>query len=324
MLIGAVLAQVIPPGILESSGSDGGGGEAPAKASGSIADALVDFFNARLPGLPEWANISLARIILVVATIVVAWLALGAVRYLVMGLGKRVMESRLGAESRGRADTLANLFFSISKYVVYFLAFITALYQANINPTPFLGGAAVVGLAIGFGSQDLVKDVVTGIFILVENQFSMGDYVDLGGKSGVVVGMSVRMVTIKDDQGRLHNLPYRSISVVSNSSRTGAVLVAEIFLADKSDEAAAPGAIERVLEILSAQMKPMIKRFEVVGVINPGTRQSLLRARVNCRPNRVEIVKAELERVVREEFAAEEIEIKKDLVRFYSAPYNAA
>ncbi len=292
-------------------------------ASRSLADSLAAYIG-HLWSLPAWVNIAAARMLLVIATFVAAWLALCVVRYLITGIGRRMLEGRLGAESRGRAETLAQLFFSISKYVIYFLAFITALYQANVNPAPFLGGAAVIGLAVGFGSQDLVKDVVTGIFILIENQFSIGEYVDLGGKSGVVVGMSVRRVTIRDDNGRLHNLPYRSITVVSNSSRARAAVVADVYLAKVSDEAAAPGVLQNVLALLRVQMKPMIKDFAVKGIINPGTRQNLVRAVVKCRPNRVDIVKGEIERVLKEEFAAAGIEIKDGLIRFYSAPREAA
>lgn len=287
----------------------------------SLAASLAAYLDG-IWNLPAWVNISVARLILVVATLVVAWLALRLVKYLIMGIGKRVLTRKFDVQARQRAQTLAQLFYSMAKYIVYFLAFITALYQASINPAPFLGGAAVIGLAVGFGSQDLVKDVVTGIFVLIENQFAIGEYVNLGGKSGIVTGMSVRVVTVRDDQGRLHNLPYRSISVVSNFSRSGAALISDVFLANPGDGEKAGKLLDDCLAALSKELAPMIRTYAVEGVVNPGTPQALVRVRVNCRPNRAEFIQAEVTSRIKEVLAAGSVEIKNGLVRTYSAPHG--
>ena len=287
----------------------------------SLADSLAAYLDG-IWNLPAWASITTARMILVVATLVAAWLALRIVKYLIMGLGKKVLTRKFDMQALPRAHTLAQLFYSMAKYVVYFLAFITALYQASINPAPFLGGAAVIGLAVGFGSQDLVKDVVTGIFVLVENQFAIGEYVDLGGKSGVVTDMSVRIVTIRDDQGRLHNLPYRSISVVSNFSRSGAAMISDVFLANPEDGEKAHKLLDDGLATLSKELSPMIRTYAVEGIVNPGTPQALVRVRVNCRPNRAEFIQAEVTSRIKEVLAAGAVEIKNGLVRAYSAAHE--
>jgi len=320
MLITAQLAAAAAAAGAAEGAAEGGAGAGGVETS--LASSLAAYING-LWDLPAWASITLARLILVVATLVAAWLALRLVRYLILGVGKAVLVRKIGGKARQRAQTLAQLFYSMAKYVVYFLAFVTALYQANVNPAPFLGGAAVVGLAVGFGSQDLVKDVVTGIFVLVEDQFAIGEYVNLGGKAGVVTGMSVRMVTIRDDQGRIHNLPYRSISVVSNFSRSGAATIADVFLANPEDGQKAADTIEEALAALSKELSPMIRTYAVEGVLNPGTPQAFVRVRVNARPNRSDFVQSEVSGRIREVLAARSIGIKNDLIRTYGAPHEA-
>lgn len=313
-----VMAQMLAAVAATEAAAEGAGA---VKLETSLADSLAAYLDG-IWNLPAWASITTARLILVVATLVAAWLSLRIVKYLIMGLGKKVLTRKFDVQALQRAQTLAQLFYSMAKYVVYFLAFITALYQASINPAPFLGGAAVIGLAVGFGSQDLVKDVVTGIFVLIENQFAIGEYVDLGGKSGVVTGMSVRVVTIRDDQGRLHNLPYRSISVVSNFSRAGAAMISDVFLANPEDGEKAHKLLDDCLATLSKELAPMIRTYAVEGIVNPGTPQALVRVRVNCHPNRAEFIQAEVTSRIKEVLAAGAVEIKNGLVRAYSAAHE--
>ncbi len=287
----------------------------------SLTGSLVTYVQTRT-GMPEWASITIVRGLLVILTLVAAWVVLRLAQTLILGAGRKVLEARLGDDSRRRAETLSFLFFSMAKYVIYFMAFITALYQSGLNPAPFLGGAAVVGLAVAFGSQDLVKDVVTGIFILVENQFAIGEYIDLGGKAGVVSEMSVRMVTIRDDQGRLHNLRYGTIKVVSNLSRSGAGLVADVFLTAGSDEKKAVEKCREAVGALARELDPIISEQEVEGVVNSGTSFALIRIKLKCRPNRVDLVQSELKERITFIFKADEIEIREGRIRFFTSPYH--
>ncbi len=302
--------------------SAAGSQDVAAPTEASLAASLAAHLDS-VWDVPFWMSIAAARLILIVATFVAAWLVMRVARYLIMSIGKRMLTHKLPDAARQRVQTLTELFFSITRYVVYFMAFITALYQANINPAPFLGGAAVVGLAVGFGSQDLVRDIVTGIFVLVENQFAIGDYIDLGVKAGVVTGMTVRVVTIRDDQGRLHNLPYRSINVVSNFSRSGAAMIFDVFLAKPADGPAADRVVSEALEGLSTELAPMIRAFTVEGVINPDTPLACLRVRINARPSRVDFVQAEVIARIKEVLASESIDLKSGLIRTYSVPQAA-
>ncbi|MHC4715102.1 MAG: mechanosensitive ion channel family protein, partial [Planctomycetota bacterium] len=297
---GAAAAMAAQQAVADAAKDAGGAAPVEESLASSIARYLGGIWAA-----PGWLNIVLARLVLILATFVVAWLVLKVVKYLLTVIGRRILEVRLGLESRKRAQTLAQLFYSIARYVIYFLAFITALYQANINPAPFLGGAAVIGLAVGFGSQDLVKDIVTGIFILIENQFSVGEYVNLGGKTGVVTAMTVRTVTVRDDQGRIHNLPYRSITVVSNFTRSSAALILDVFLAEPAAGEKAAKVLEGALNVLLRELSPMARACLVEGVVNPGTPQAHVRCRIETRPNRVEFLQAQAADRIKQVLAAE-------------------
>lgn len=124
--------------------------------------------------------------------------------------------------------TLAGIIYSVSVFVIIFFAVIEILQQLNINIAPLLASAGVVGLAIGFGAQTLVKDVINGFFILVENQYDIGDVVRLAGVSGTVEDMTLRRTTLRDADGTLHVVPNSEIKIVSNLTRDWAQVALHI------------------------------------------------------------------------------------------------
>lgn len=115
------------------------------------------------------------------------------------------------------------LLFSLSKsalrYFVFFIMLITVLQQLGVNITAILASAGILGLAISFGAQNLVRDIISGIFIVIENQFTIGDEVKILGIKGKVEKMSLRMTVIKDEDGTTHTIPNGNVSVVQNLSR---------------------------------------------------------------------------------------------------------
>ncbi|MCC6446823.1 MAG: mechanosensitive ion channel family protein [Armatimonadetes bacterium] len=145
----------------------------------------------------------------------------------------KIMNSILGSLSRregregegeqeaklARLLTLGTLIRSIGSYILFFIAGIMLLEAFGLKPMSVLATAGVAGLAVGFGAQRLVRDVITGFFILLENQFSVGDYVTIGTASGVVEEMGMRITKIRDDTGRLVILSNGDIVQVINHSR---------------------------------------------------------------------------------------------------------
>ncbi len=115
--------------------------------------------------------------------------------------------------------TLSGVMYSTGIFIVVFFACMQVLNTIGINMGPLLASAGVAGLAIGFGAQTLVKDVVTGFFILIENQYEVGDTVKIADRTGVVEVMSLRRTILRDANGSIHTIPNSSISVVTNLTR---------------------------------------------------------------------------------------------------------
>lgn len=149
------------------------------------------------------------------------------------------VEYRLNASSgkapTPREKTLLNLFKNAFTVALVIFGLMLALAQIGVNIAPLLAGAGVVGLAIGFGAQKLVQDIITGIFIQFENVMNEGDVVEAAGKSGVVEKLTIRSVTIRDMTGTVHLIPFSSVDQVSNMMRGFSFYVSEVEIAYDSD-----------------------------------------------------------------------------------------
>lgn len=134
------------------------------------------------------------------------------VKRLVKGLSER--DGPIAARMH-RVDTLAGVVRNAGTVAIWSLVLITFLSELGVNIAPLITGAGLVGLAVGFGSQTLVKDFLGGIFILLENQFNVGDRVAVGGKTGMVKEIKLRSTTLVDDEGNLHTIPNSKIDIIS-------------------------------------------------------------------------------------------------------------
>ncbi len=134
-------------------------------------------------------------------------------------------------ERSARIRTLLPLFRKVVFTVLAVMASLIVLSELGINIGPLLAGAGVVGLAIGFGAQTLVKDVITGLFILVEDTISVGDYVDVGGHAGTVESLSIRTIRLRDPSGNVHTVPFSDVGTVLNYTRDYSYVVLNIGIA---------------------------------------------------------------------------------------------
>ena len=117
-----------------------------------------------------------------------------------------------------RQDTLISMFSTLLKVLVWMVAGFTVLRRFGIDLTPLLAGASVLGVALGFGAQSLIKDFFAGLFIILENQYRVGDIVDLGGSIGSVEQITIRSTTVRDFDGNVHYIPNGSIAKVVNKT----------------------------------------------------------------------------------------------------------
>lgn len=123
------------------------------------------------------------------------------------GLGKEVRQERI--------KTLRSVLSNLGSFLIVAAALMIILSELGIDIAPLIAGVGVLGLGVGFASQTLVRDYISGFFILLENQFNVGDRVEIGGKRGVVKDLSLRTTTLRDDDGALHIIPNSQIATVT-------------------------------------------------------------------------------------------------------------
>lgn len=143
-----------------------------------------------------------------------------------------------------REDTLIRIFTGASRTLFIVLAILMMLQEAGLKIGPILAGAGVAGLALGFGGQYLIKDIITGLFIIIENQYRISDVVRIDGESGTVVDISLRKTTLRNLDGTVHHFPHGSITRVSNLSKDWARVNLDIGIAYNSN-------LEHVIKIVN-------------------------------------------------------------------------
>jgi moderate conductance mechanosensitive channel len=207
--------------------------------------------------LPD-AVVTALRVALVVVVAIVAFVLLRtAVRVGVRGLLERSAaegdpDTMPPMELERRINTIARLIIRIGGAVIGVIAVLMALGEFNIDIGPAIAGLGVVGIAVGFGAQTLIRDWLAGIFIVLENQFSEGDVVRIGGVDGTVESFSLRRTTLRDLDGTVHTVPNGQITVASNMTRLWARVNLDIGVAYDTDIDRATALINAVGDELQA------------------------------------------------------------------------
>lgn len=199
------------------------------------------------------ADVALQNGLVILAFLFGAWLAMRIIRWIGKVLIRRASDSSdaTNTEAEKTAGTLVTVFSGLARAAVYILTGFLLLDTLGVNVKPLMGAFAIFGLAISFGSQNLVKDVVNGFFILLENQVSVGDVVEAAGKSGSVEKVTLRRLVLRDIHGTAHNIPHGQISALSNSTQSWARAVVHIGVAYGSD-------LRRIYEIFNQVGQAMI------------------------------------------------------------------
>lgn len=208
-----------------------------------------------------------------------------------------------------RLKTLASILRSVLRYTVYFIAGMTILDTLGVPMTSILATAGIGGLAVGFGAQNLVKDVITGFFILLEDQISVGDYVTLEGISGTVVGMGMRVTTIQGFTGELNIIPNGSITKVINYSKANNKAIVDVNVSYKSDIDKAIGLMKDVGLNLMKENQDIVEEPNVLGVVSLSESGVTIRMMTTVRPTTQWGIERELRKRIKEVFEKEGIEI---------------
>jgi moderate conductance mechanosensitive channel len=231
----------------------------------------MEIFNIDLePYLRGALSIGLKLIVLLIAY------------WIVSPLGKKIIISTITQISKrqklseGRTKTLEKLMLNIYTYGLFFILIVTFFSILNIPIAPLLAGAGILGLAIGFGAQGLVSDVVTGFFILLERQIDVDDYVTAAGLDGVVEEVGLKTSKLRGFDGTLHYIPNRNISNVSNHSRGNMRALVDIGIAYDENVEEALTVLQKACEKFSTDER-IQDGPNVLGVQTLGTSDVVIR-----------------------------------------------
>ena len=212
--------------------------------------------------------------------------------YAVVGTVKLVIRRVFAVKYKGpirrserREKTLKLLLENAVSYVVYFAAILAILEEFGIGVKGLLAGAGVLGLAVGFGAQNLVRDVITGFFILFEDQFSVGDYVQIGEALGTVEEIGLRTTKVIAYGGEVHIIPNGTISEVINYSINNSVAILDIGISYETDIDEAERVINNYLETVDAdRYEELVDRPVLIGVQSLEASEVVLRITAETKP----------------------------------------
>jgi small conductance mechanosensitive channel len=233
-------------------------------------------------GLLVWLSSNGLRILI---TVVAASLGLRLVNGIIERSFRRLRSS--DPEMQKRADTVRSLLCYAADTAIIAVSAITVLGELGIDIAPVLAAAGIVGVAVGFGSQQLVQDVISGFFILLEDQVRVGDTIETAGKSGVVERVTLRTTVLRDGSGGVHYIRNGRIDVVTNLTKGYSYYVLELTVnqVDQADDVIA--TVQRIGEEIRLDpnfASDVTEPIEVLGVEKLTGTQATVKARIKTKP----------------------------------------
>jgi moderate conductance mechanosensitive channel len=311
----AVLAQAEPP---------------CGEQAGAICRSVFDLTGN--PSVARAADLMLARPAKILLIVILAWiasrLARRGIRHFTRGLGNvradvthaidkspgtLLRTSPASTERAGqRADTVGALMGSMASFAIWTIALLMVFGELGLDLAPLLAGAGIVGIALGFGAQNLVKDFLSGIFMLIEDQYGVGDVIDAGPATGIVEGVSLRTTRLRDVEGNVWHIPNGTIARVANKSQQWSRALLDVQVSYGTDTDKAVAVIKQVADRTwqdETWAESIVEEPEVWGVEDLAADGVTIRLVVKTKPLTQWKVQRELRRRIKEAFDSEGIEI---------------
>jgi small-conductance mechanosensitive channel len=273
--------------------------------------SLNSLLTARTDLFLTWLLTSGVRLVLL---LVAAYILLRLIRLLTNKFSTMLQGFARSVERQKRAQTLSHIVQAVATTTLCVVTIMLVLGELGVNIAPLLAAAGIGGLAIGFGAQNLVRDVITGFFILLEDQIRVGDVVKVGDKSGLVENIGLRVLTLRDFDGSVHMIPNGTITTVTNMTKdfSYAVISVGASYGENLDEVMA------VLAEVGANLRrdpafapDILEDLEVVGVDDFADAQVKLTLRIKTIPTKQWRVGRELRRRIKQAFDARGIRIRE-------------
>jgi small-conductance mechanosensitive channel len=265
-------------------------------------------FAARIDAVTAWAMTSGVRIIII---LLAASLLLRMIRLLVARLSPTLTGLvQQSLEAQKRAQTLTTIARTTATTVVIVITIMLVLGEIGIDVAPLIAAAGIGGLAIGFGAQNLVRDMITGFFLLLEDQIRVGDIVKIGDKSGQVEQIGLRIITLRDFDGSVHIIPNGAITSVTNQTKGFAYAVVPVGVPLQTNVETVTAILKEIGDALrqdSAFMADLLDEVEVLGIDDFAAPRLKFTVRVKTLPAKQWRVARELRRRIKLTFDAKDI-----------------
>ena len=279
---------------------------------GELTEQLLHDFSLRfsIKQLALSIRVFFDSLLILLLAYLVIWLA----RWLLRRLDNRI-ERLHGATQRRKIETISSLTISVIQYLIYIAATLTILSIWGVDTTSLALGTAALGAAIGFGSQGLIQDVITGLSILAEDQLAVGDFVEISGKSGVVEQIGLRVVKLRDHLGQQHVIFNRTINMVSNFTSGAIQAFVDISLENRETAESAEQVAAKVCNDMASELPYFQRAPFVEGVRQSSTNNVFLRLNLRVLPQQEAIINTLFVDRIKRAFAAEKIAIPEGGVR---------
>lgn len=273
----------------------------------NIWTSITKFFTE----LGSDADDILLSIIKIILIIVVAKLLIVVLRRVIKRVMQRSKTRKPQSQMAKKAETIESVSHSIAKYLIYFFAAMSILGELGLGTTvnSLLATAGIGGVAIAFGAQDLVKDVVSGFFLLFENQFSVGEYIEVDGEKGTVEAITIRTTKINRFSGETTTIPNGTITKVTNYSRGDHLAIVDMSVSYETDIEKASMIMRDMGLAYMQNHDNILEEPHVLGVINLGESEVVIRMIIRVQPLTHWETERALRRSIKEEFDKQGVDI---------------
>ena len=257
---------------------------------------------------PQQLSLYLGRLVNIILILIIAKLSIKVIHSII----NKFFDSQKNLKFKvdiPRLETMKGLIKSIVKYIVYFIAITTIIKTFGTDVTALITAAGIGGLAFGFGAQNLVRDVITGFFILFEDQFSVGSFVEIDGIAGTVEEMALRVTKIRGTNGDLYIVPNGEIKKVTNKSTGKMRALVEMSIAYEEDIDNAIGVLNKAAEVLKLNDTRIVEGPIVLGVSALGASEVVITVMAKTIPMEQWAIERLMRKTFKEAFDKEGIEI---------------
>ncbi len=249
------------------------------------------------PFVGVWVDLS-AKLLAVAIIVTILFLVRKLLDTILVRFFRGLSKGKTHVVSEGRINTLLGVSRSILRYAIYFIGLLTVLPEFGINVNALLTAAGVGGLAVGFGAQNLVRDVISGFFILMEGQFDVGDYVAVADKEGIVESIGLRTTSLLDLSGSRHIIPNGEIKLVTNNMGSAMRVLLDLNVGFENNIDEVKQVLHKLCQDLAREMPALVDGPTLLGVQSFNATGLIFRIKATALP----MEQWALERELREAF----------------------